>query len=75
MVNFYDWLQELSNPHLMALMPFDSIVLKNCYKGLFIPGLGTRRYTTCGQALMDFLPRLIPGTLSSCINATLAAVR
>jgi hypothetical protein len=28
-VNFYDCFQELSNPHLMALMPFDSIVLKN----------------------------------------------
>jgi hypothetical protein len=26
-------------------------------------------------ALMDFLPRLIPGTLSSHINVTLAAVR
>ncbi len=40
-VNFYDQFQELSNPHLMALMPFDSIVLKNRYKGLFLPGLGT----------------------------------
>jgi hypothetical protein len=28
-VNFYDCFQELSNPHLMALMPFDSIVLKH----------------------------------------------
>jgi hypothetical protein len=72
-VNFYDRFQELSNPHLMALMPFDSIVLKNCYEGLFTPGLGTRRYAACGKALMDFLPRLIPGNLSSRINATLAA--
>ncbi len=59
----------------MALMLFDSIILNNCYEGLFLPGLRTPRYATCGQALMDFLPCLIPGTLSSRINATLAAVR
>jgi hypothetical protein len=74
-VNFYDRFQELSNPHLMALMPFDSIVLKNRYEGLFIPGLGTRRYAACGKALMDFLPHLIPENSSSCIKATLAATR
>jgi hypothetical protein len=55
-------------------MPFDSIVLKNRYEGLFIPGLGTCRYAVCGRALMDLLPRLLPGSLSSRINATLAAV-
>jgi hypothetical protein len=57
----------------MALMPFDSIVLKNLFEGLFIPGLGTRRYAACGKALMDFLPHLIPGNLLSRINAMLAA--
>jgi hypothetical protein len=36
---------------------------------------GTRRYADMSRALMDFLPRLIPGTLSSRINATLAAVQ
>ncbi len=56
-------------------MPFDSIMLKNHYEGLFIPGLGTRQYVDCGRAMMDFLPRLIPGTLSSCMDVTLAAVR
>ena len=40
-VGFYDRFQELSPSHLLALMPFDSIVLKNHYEGLFIPGLGT----------------------------------
>jgi hypothetical protein len=40
-VNFHDRFQELSTPHLMALMPFDFIVLKHGYEGLFIPGLGT----------------------------------
>jgi hypothetical protein len=73
--NFYDRFQELLNPHLMALMPFDSIVLKNHYEGLFIPSLGTHHYAACGKALMDFLPCLIPGNLSSRINAMLAATR
>ena len=40
-VGFYDRFQELSTSHLLALMPFDSIVLKSRYEGLFIPGLGT----------------------------------
>ena len=74
-VDFYDRLQELSNPHLLPLIPFDSIILKYRFEGLFPPGLGTLRYATCGRALMDFLPRLIPATLSSRINATLTAVR
>ena len=74
-VGFYDRFQELSTSHLLALMPFDSIVLKYRYEGLFIPGLGTRRYVECGRAMMDFLPRLIPGTLSTRVDATLAAVR
>jgi len=74
-VGFYDRFQELSTSHLLALMPFDSIVLRNRYEGLFIPGLGTRRYAECGRAMMDFLSRLIPGTLSTRMDATLAAVR
>lgn len=74
-VGFYDRFQELSTAHLLALMPFDSIKLSNWYEGLFVPGLGTRRYAVCGRALMDFLPRLMPGTLSSRLDATLAAVR
>ncbi len=73
-VGFYDRFQELSTAHLLALMPFDSIKLSNRYEGLFVPGLGTRRYAACGRALMDFLPRLIPGSLSSRLDATLAAV-
>jgi hypothetical protein len=74
-VGFYDRFQELLTSHLLALMPFDSIVLKNRYEGLFIPGLGTRQYAECGRAMMDFLPRLIPGTLSMRMDATLAAVQ
>ncbi len=73
-VNFYDQFQELSTSHLLAVMPFDAIVLKNCYKGLCILGLGTRRYMEMSRALVDFLPWLIPGTLLSRINATLTAV-
>jgi hypothetical protein len=60
--------------YLLVVMPFDVIVLKNHFKGLCIPGLGTRRYAEMSQALMDFLPKLTPGTLSSPINATLVVV-
>ena len=48
-VGFYDRFQGLSTSHLLALMPFDSIVLRNRYEGLFIPGLGTWRYAECGR--------------------------
>jgi hypothetical protein len=72
-INFYDCFQELLNPHLLAIMPFDSIVLKNRYEALYIPGLGTRCYAACGRALMDLLPRQLPGSLSLRIT-TLAAV-
>ncbi len=43
-VNFYERFQELSTSHLLAVMPFDGIVLKNHFKGLSILGLGTQRY-------------------------------
>jgi hypothetical protein len=74
LVHFYDRFQELTTSHLIALMPFDAVVLKNRYEGLCILSLGTRRYAELSKALMDFLPHLIPGTLSLQFNATLAAV-
>ncbi len=55
-MHFYDRLFELSTSHLLALMPFNAIVLKNRYEGLCIPGLGTRRYADMSRAWMDFLP-------------------
>jgi hypothetical protein len=60
-MNFYSHLQELLTSHLLVTMPFD--------------GLGTQRYSDLSQTLMNFLPRLIPRSLSSCINATLIAVQ
>jgi hypothetical protein len=74
-VDFYNRFQELSpSQHLLVLMPFNGIILKNRFEGLCIPGLGTRCYAECSHALMDSLPRLIPRTLSLRINSTLAAV-
>ncbi len=73
-IHFYDHFQELTMSHLIALMPFNAIVLKHRYEGLCIPGLGMQQYANSSKALMEFLPRLIPGTLSSRFNATLAAV-
>ncbi len=74
MVNFYDRLQELSTSHLLALMPFDAIVFKHGFEGLCIPGLGILCYAEMGKGLMDFLPRLIPGSLLPQLNATLASI-
>ncbi len=70
-VNFYDWFQELFTSHLLAVMPFNGIVLKIRFEGLCILGLGTRHYAEMSWALMDFLQWLIPGTL---LSRTLAAV-
>jgi hypothetical protein len=67
-VNFYDWFQELSTSHLLAVMPFDAIMLENCFEGLCILGLGNQCYAEMIQALMDFLPWLIPG---SCCHASM----
>jgi hypothetical protein len=55
-------------------MPFDAITLKHGFKGLCILGLGVQRYIEMAKALMDFFPRLIPGSLSLQFDATLALV-
>jgi hypothetical protein len=74
-VAFYDRLQELSMNHLLALMPFDAIMLQYRFEGLCPPGLGVTRYGAMSKSLMELLPRLIPGSTSSPINAALASVR
>jgi hypothetical protein len=75
-VNFYNRFQELSMSHLLALMPFDAIILKQGFKRLLcILGLGVQCYAEMGKTLMDFLPRLILGSLSPQFHATLASVR
>ncbi len=66
-VNFYDWFQEISTSYLLAIMPFNAIVLKNHFKGLCILGLGIRHYAEMSQALMDFLLYIISPTV--CIAA------
>ncbi len=74
-VAFYDRLQELSMNHLLALIPFDAIMLQYRFKGLCPPGLGVTWYGAMSKSLMELLPRLIPGSTSSPINAALASVR
>jgi hypothetical protein len=63
-VDFYDRLQESTTGLVIAIMPFDAIMLTNRFEGLCVPALGIRRYQLMGRALMEVLPRLIPGTLS-----------
>jgi hypothetical protein len=74
-IDFYDRLQEVSSSHLIAIMPFNAVMLCNRFKGLCIPGLGVMRYATMGKALMELLPHLIPRQLSRQINAALASIR
>ena len=74
-VEFYDRFQETAADHLIALIPFDAVLLRSGFEGLCVPGLGVSRYARMGKALMDLLPRLIPGSLSPQINAALYSVR
>ena len=74
MVNFYDRLQEVGSNYVIALMPFDAIVLSNRFEGLCPPGLGLLRYAAMSKALMELLPWLIPATLSPQIGAAIASV-
>jgi hypothetical protein len=74
-VDFYDRLQESTTGLVIALMPFDAIMLTNRFEGLCVPALGIRRYQLMSWALTELLPRLIPGTLTPQINAALSSVR
>ena len=74
-VSFYDCLQEISMNHLLALIPFDAIMLQYRFEGLCPPGLGITRYGAMSKALMELLTRLIPGSTSPLINAALASIR
>ncbi len=61
--------------HLLALLPFDPIMLQYQFEGLCPLGLGLTWYGAMIKALMELLPRLIPGLISSQINAALASIR
>jgi hypothetical protein len=74
-VEFYDRLQEVGLSYVLALLPFNAIVLSHGFEGLCPPGLGLVRYAAMSKALMELVPRLIPGGLSPQLNATLASVR
>ncbi len=74
-VDFYDHLQEAGLSYVIALLPFDAIVLAHGFEGLCPPSLGLVRYTTMSKALMELLPWLILSTLSSQLNATLSSIR
>jgi hypothetical protein len=74
-VNFYDRLQEAGLSYVIALLPFDAIVLAHGFEGLCPPGLGLVRYATMSKALMELIPRLLLSNLSPQLNATLSSVR
>jgi hypothetical protein len=72
MVDFYDRLQESASGLAIAIMPFDTVMIRYGLKGLCVPGLGMDKYHVMSKALMELLPRLISGNLSPQINAALA---
>ncbi len=72
-VAFYERLQQVSAAYLIPLMPFDAICLRNNYKGLFPPGLGTDAYAECWAAVLEVLPRLLPVTNTE-VSALVSAV-
>jgi hypothetical protein len=74
-VNFYDRLQEVGLSYVLAILPFDAIILPHGFEGLCPPGLGLVRYAAISKALMELVPQLIPAGLSPQLNATLALVR
>jgi hypothetical protein len=65
-VDFYDRLQEAGLSYVLALLPFDAIVISH--------GLGLARYATMSKAFMELVPRLISSSLSPQMNATLSSV-
>ena len=72
-VAFYDRLQEVGSNYVIALMPFDTVVLLNHFKGLCPPGLGHLWYAVMSKALLG-LPWLIPTTLSPQVGAAISSV-
>ncbi len=74
-VNFYNCLQEVSINYALALMPFNAVVLSNCFEGLCPLGLSLLCYAPMCKALMELLPWLISGSVSPPVNAALASVR
>jgi hypothetical protein len=71
-VNFYDCLQEVSMGFILALMPFDAIVLANRFEGLCPPGLGLLSYAAMCKAYMELLPYFVPCSLSPQLSGVLA---
>ncbi len=75
MVTFYNCLQEVSMNHLLALIPFDAIMLQYCFEGLCPPGLGLAKYSPMSKDFIELLPWMIPGSTSSQIITILALVQ
>ncbi len=74
-VAFYNHLQEVALGYIIAIIPFDAILLAHKFEGLCPPSLGLVKYAAMCKAIMELLPWLIPGSLSPQVNATLTLVR
>jgi hypothetical protein len=74
-VTFYDRLQEISICYVLALFPFNAIVLFARFEGLCPPGLSLIQYAAMCKAFMELFPWLIPGSLSPQVSGALASIR
>jgi hypothetical protein len=74
-VAFYDRLQEVGSNYVIALMPFNAIVLSTRFEGLCPLGLGLLRYAAMSKALLELLPWLIPATLSPQVGTAISSIR
>ncbi len=60
--------------YVLALVPFDAIVLSAQFKGLCPPGLGLIQYAAMCKAFMELLLQLISGSLSQQVSGAFAFV-
>ncbi len=73
-VNLYNCLQEVSMGYVLALMPFNAILLSNRFEGFCPLGLGLIKYAAMSKNYVELLPLLVPSSIFPPINAALAAV-
>ncbi len=69
-----DWVLQTSSVYLLPVMPFDAANLKLGFEGLCPPGLGVDRYAFIVAAIMEIIPRLLPGHIAW-LTTTIATVQ
>ena len=74
LVEFYEALQKKMMPLMVALTPFDAVILKYGFEGLCPPAMGTERYGIMAKAMFDVLPSLLPVSTDSEVSSLISVV-